>query len=47
MSTNQFDPTVDIHLDAQGMYKLAGNKIQLRRDIQTYFAQRNEDSIDV
>ncbi len=44
---NNFDPDTDIYKDTQGLYRLAGNKPRLRDEIRQYFAQRNEDSIDV
>ena len=48
---NQYDPTVDIARDPQGLYRLnvhCGNRsIKLRDQIRMYFRQRNEDSIDL
>jgi hypothetical protein len=42
---NQFDPYTDLKYDWQGVLCLVG-KPKLKRDIQDYFIQRNEDSID-
>jgi len=44
---NDFDPEVDIVKDANGLWKLAGNKPKLRDDLRKYFSQRNEDGIDM
>jgi flagellar basal body-associated protein FliL len=44
---NDFDPEVDIVKDANGLWKLAGNKPKLRDDLRKYFSQRNEDGIDI
>ena len=40
---NQFNPDVDLKRDWQGLYQLTSKNPQLRRDIQNYFAQRDED----
>lgn len=42
----EFDPDTDLFEDSQGVLQLTDRKPNLRRDIQRYFAQRNEDSID-
>lgn len=47
LQKNHFDPDVDILRDAQGLYRLAGNKRQLRDDLRAYFAARNEDATEV
>ncbi len=44
---NDYDPTTDIYRDAQGVFQLSGNKPKLRDDLRAYFAQRNEDGIDI
>lgn len=44
--SNQYNPVTDIKKDWQGLYALSDNKPKLKRDIQTYFILRNEDSID-
>jgi glycosyltransferase involved in cell wall biosynthesis len=43
----KYDPYTDVKYDSQGVLQLAGNKPELKREIQYYFEQRNEDSIDV
>jgi hypothetical protein len=43
---HQFDPDVDLKRDWQGLFQLTDAKPQLRRDLQRYFRERNEDSID-
>jgi len=43
---HNFDPYADIYKDAQGLWRLHGNKPGLRDDIRRYFRSRNEDSID-
>jgi hypothetical protein len=40
---HQFDPMTDLKKDWQGLWQLAGNKPQLRRELQHYFHQRRED----
>jgi hypothetical protein len=40
---NDFDPSVDIVRDWQGIWQLAGNKPRLRDGIRAYFRSRNED----
>ena len=40
---NQFNPLVDLKRDWQGLYQLTSHNPQLRRDIQKYFSDRNED----
>lgn len=44
---NKYDPITDIRRDHQGVLHLNGNKAKLVMDIQHYFQQRNEDSIDL
>jgi hypothetical protein len=40
-----FDPDYDLKPDWQGLYQLTNRCPQLRRDVQKYFAERNEDQI--
>jgi hypothetical protein len=40
---HEFDPSRDLVRDWQGIWRLAGNKPQLRDDIRGYFRARNED----
>lgn len=44
--SNNYDPIMDTRKDYQGVLHLNGNKPKLIIDIQHYFQQRNEDSID-
>jgi hypothetical protein len=41
---NQFDPATDLKRNWCGVLELAGNKPQLRADIDRYFRSRNEDA---
>ena len=41
---HRFDPTTDLKRNTDGVFELAGNKPELRRDIDAYFRQRDEDS---
>jgi hypothetical protein len=41
---NQFNPDVDLKKDWQGLYQLTSKNPQLRRDIQQYFTERDEDN---
>ena len=41
---NAFDPTTDLKRNTWGVYELAGNKPELRRDFDSYFRSRDEDS---
>ena len=43
---NHFDPAVDTKRNVWGVLELAGNKPQLRRDLDRYFHLRAEDSND-
>lgn len=43
---NEFNPETDIVKDFQGLYKLTDKKPKLKKEIQDYFNQRNEDGID-
>src|SRR5262249_4344681 len=45
LSRNRFDPDLDLKPDWQGLYQLTDRTPSLRRDIQQYFAQRNEDQV--
>jgi hypothetical protein len=44
LARNAFDPATDIKRNTFGVLELAGNKPQLRRDIDNYFRSRDEDS---
>jgi hypothetical protein len=41
---NNFDPVIDLKRNTYGVIELAGNKPQLRHDIDRYFRSRNEDA---
>jgi hypothetical protein len=41
---NRFDPSTDLKRNVFGVLELAGNKPELRRDLDAYFRQRNEDA---
>jgi hypothetical protein len=45
LARHDYDPDVDIMPDSQGLYQLTSVKPQLRRDVQEYFRQRNEDAL--
>ncbi len=47
LTENHFDPDNDIMPDSQGLWQIVDNGTGLRDDIRAYFAQRQEDSIDV
>lgn len=44
---NQFKPSLDLKRDWNGIYQLTDRSFQLKRDIQEYFRQRNEDDINM
>lgn len=44
---NNFDPTIDIHKDFQGLWTLYPGHDKLRDQIRDYFQCRNEDSVDL
>lgn len=44
LTRNDFDPDLDLKTNVWGMWELAGNKPALSRDINAYFAQREEDA---
>jgi hypothetical protein len=44
---NRFDPRCDLVRDHRGLAGFAGNKPYLRADVAAYFAERNEDSVDL
>jgi hypothetical protein len=44
LAANAFDPATDLKRNVWGVNELAGNKPELRRDIDQYFRQRDEDS---
>lgn len=39
-----YDPDKDLKVDWQGLYQLTNRNPQLRKDIQKYFSERNEDA---
>lgn len=43
---HQFDPTTDLVIDDNGLYRWAGNKVEMAQDIRLSLSSRNEDSID-
>lgn len=45
LATNEFNPDLDLKKDWQGLYQITNRKPQLRRDVQGYFNQRNEDAL--
>ncbi len=44
LGAHQFDPDTDLRRNTHGVLELLGNKPDLRRAVQTYFRQRDEDS---
>lgn len=44
LARHAFDPGVDLKRNVWGVFELAGNKPALRREIDRYFRQRDEDS---
>jgi hypothetical protein len=44
LTRNEFDPYTDVKRNSFGVLELAGNKPQLRRDMDAYFRSRNEDA---
>ncbi len=44
LERNQFDPSADLKRNTYGVLELAGNKPQLRHEIDRYFRARDEDS---
>jgi hypothetical protein len=44
LARNAFDPTTDLKRNTWGVFELAGNKPELRRDLDGYFRARDEDS---
>ena len=44
LSRNAFDPSIDLKRNTWGVLELAGNKPELRRDLDAYFRARDEDS---
>lgn len=40
---NDYNPDTDLKVDSQGLYQLTGRCPELRRDIQRYFSERDED----
>jgi hypothetical protein len=45
LSRNNFDPDRDLKRDWQGLFQITQRCPQLRRDLQQYFLERNEDVI--
>lgn len=45
LSFHKFDPSTDLAVDGQGLYKWAGNKPRLEDDIRLSLSLRNEDEI--
>jgi len=43
LTRNHFDPDTDLKRNSYGVIELAGNKPQLKQDLDAYFRQRNED----
>lgn len=41
----QFDPTKDLYVEANGLFAIRNDNVQLRDKIRQYFAQRNEDQL--
>jgi hypothetical protein len=44
LARNHFDPGTDLKRNTWGVLELAGNKPELRRDLDAYFRSRDEDS---
>ncbi|MBF6592448.1 MAG: hypothetical protein IVW57_18210, partial [Ktedonobacterales bacterium] len=44
LARHSFDPDTDLRRNTHGVLELAGNKPALRRDMEMYFRQRDEDS---
>lgn len=44
LARHHFDPETDLRRNTWGVLELAGNKPALRRDIEAYFRQRDEDA---
>jgi hypothetical protein len=44
LTKNEFNPDLDLKRDWQGLYQVTNRKPQLRRDLQWYSRQRNEDA---
>lgn len=47
LTSNRFDPEIDLKRDWQGLWQLTERNLKLRDDIMKYFRARNEDSIDL
>ncbi len=47
LTSNQFNPFLDLKRDSQGLYQLTDRNLNLRDQIRKYFAERSEDSIDL
>jgi hypothetical protein len=44
LTENQFDPSLDLKRDAQGLYQLTGRNKKLIADLMAYFRSRKEDA---
>ncbi|HTW27887.1 MAG TPA: hypothetical protein VME92_12225 [Acetobacteraceae bacterium] len=44
LTRHAFDPATDLKRNTSGVFELAGNKPELRHDIDLYFRQRDEDA---
>ena len=47
LTDHQFDPSIDMSRDWQGLWKLSPDKPQLRDQLRDYFRARNEDSVEL
>lgn len=47
LTKNNFQPSLDLKRDWNGLYQLTDRIPKLRRDIQQYFRQRDEDNTDM
>lgn len=45
LTKNSYNPDLDLKRDYQGLYQVTNRNPQLRRDLQAYFSQRNEDQL--
>ena len=44
LARHKFDPVTDLKTNLHGVTELAGNKLELARDIHAYLASRDEDA---
>lgn len=47
LKSNKYEPSKDVFYDWQGLLIMCPSKIKLRTDLQQYFQERNEDSVDL